>query len=81
MRNKLSPKVAAIQSNVDVNPGNTELENEVEMKGYLNFHLCINAQTNMAHTEPDASYTVIVVPNGIHESQRGEMVIRENLNS
>ena len=69
MRNKISPKVAAIQSNVDFNPGNTDLENEVEMKGYLNFHLCINAQTNMAHTEPDASYTVIVVPNSIHEIQ------------
>ena len=81
LRNKLSPKVAAIQSNVDFHPGNTELENEVEMKGYLDFHLCINAQTNMAHTEPDASYTVIVVTNGIHESQGGGIVIRENLSS
>ena len=69
MQNKLFPKVAAIQSNVDFNPGNTDLENEVEMKGYLNFHLCINTQTNMAHTELDASYTAIVVPNGIHEIQ------------
>ena len=81
MQNKISPKVAVIQSNVDFNPGNTDLENEVEMKGYLNFHLCINAQTNMAHTEPDASYTVIVVPNGIHEIQGKKMQIRQNLNS
>ena len=62
LRKKLSPKVATIQSNIEFHPNNTQLENEIEMKGYLNCHLCINAQTSIAHTEPDASYTIIVVP-------------------
>ena len=64
-RNKYSPKVAIIQSNVDYHPGNSQLEDAVETKGYLNCHLCFNAQTQMYHTEPDASYTVIAVPNEI----------------
>ena len=66
---KPSPKVATIQSNIIFYPDNTQLENDVEIKRYLNCHLYINAQTNMAHTEPDASYTIVVVPNGIHESE------------
>ena len=57
LRKKLSPKVATIQSNIDFHPNNTQLENGVETKGYLNCHLCINAQTSIAHTEPDALCT------------------------
>ena len=63
--NKYSPKVSIIQSNVDYHPGNSPLENAVEIKGYLNCHLCLNAQTQLYHTQPDASYTAIDVPNEI----------------
>ena len=72
LRKKLSPKVATIQSNIDFHPNNTPLENDIEMKGYLNCHLCINAQTSIAHTEPDASYTIIVVPSGFQKLEKNE---------
>ena len=65
MHNKYSPKVSVVQSNLGYHPDNSDIEREVEMKGYLNCHLCLNAQTQMDHTEPDASYTIILVPNKI----------------
>ena len=37
-------------------------ERSLENNGYINSHLCINAQTEIAHTEHDGSYTVITVP-------------------
>ena len=64
-RNKYSSKVSVIQSNIDYHHDNNHVEKEVEIKGYLNCHLCLNAKTQMEHTEPDASYTVIIIPNQI----------------
>ena len=72
LRKKLSPKVATKQSNIDFHPNNTQLETDIEMKGYLNCHLCLNAQTSIAHTEPDASYTIIVVPSGFQNLEKNE---------
>ena len=68
IRNKYSPKVAVIQSNLDYHPDNNKLENEVEAKVYLNCHLCLDAQTQMMHTEPDASYTIISVPTNVNRN-------------
>ena len=31
-------------------------------KGYVNSHLCLNAETREYHTKPDVLYTVIAVP-------------------
>ena len=68
IRNKYSPKVAVIQSNLDYHSDNNKLENEVEAKGYLNCHLCLDAQTEMIHTEPDASYKIISVPKNVNRN-------------
>ena len=64
--NKYSPKVAAVQSNMNIHAPATDKEREVEKRGYLNCHLCLNAQTQEQHTEPDASYTIIAVPKKIN---------------
>ena len=64
-RNKYSPKVSFIQSNIDYHPDNNHVEKEVEMKGCLNCHLYLNAKTQMKYTEPDACYTAIIVLNQI----------------
>ena len=34
----------------------------LENNGFVNSHLCKNAQTGIAHTEHDSSYTIITVP-------------------
>ena len=60
--------MAVIQSNLDYHPDNNKLENEVEAKGYLNCHLYLDAQTQMMHTEPDASYTIIGVPANVNRN-------------
>ena len=64
-RNKHSPKVAVVQSNMNIHEPATKEEREVERMGYLSCHLCLNAQTEEQHTEPDASYTIIAVPKKI----------------
>ena len=65
IRDKCSKKVAVIQSNIDYHPKNSKLEKEVENKGYLNCYLYVDAQTQVQHTEPDASYTIISIPKQI----------------
>ena len=64
-RNKHSPKVAAVQSNMNIHKPTTDEQRAVEKRGYLSCHLCLNAQTQEQHTEPDASYTIIAVPKKI----------------
>ena len=61
-----------VQSNIDYHPDNSVVENSVENKGFLNCHFCINAQTDMEHTEPDASYTVIIVPKQVVDKEDNE---------
>ena len=65
VRDKCSKKVAVIQSNLDYHPDNNTLEKKLENKGFLNCYLCVDAQTQVQHTEPDASYTIISVPKQI----------------
>ena len=65
-RNKQSPKVAAVQSNMNIHSPATKVEKYVENKVFLSCHLCLNAQTQEQHTEPDVSYTIIAVPQKNH---------------
>ena len=44
-RNKQSPKVSAVQSNMNIHSHTTNIVKEVENKGFLSCHLCLNAQT------------------------------------
>ena len=72
-RNKQSPKVSAVQSNMNIHSHTTNIVKEVENKGFLSCHLCLNAQTQEQHTEPDASYTIIAVPKKILSSNKNAL--------
>ena len=71
-RNKQSPKVAAVQSNMNIHTTKSQNEKYVENQGFLSCHLCLNAQTQEQHTEPDASYTIIAVPPKISSANENE---------
>ena len=84
LRNKLSPKVSVMQWMVDIFPEKGYEERPVENNGFINSHLCINAQTELPHTEHDSSYTLITVPqqnkikkNKCNNKARFELVINE----
>ena len=62
MRQKLSPKVSVLQVLLDIHPEKKNEERHLENNGFINSHLCINAQTEIAHTEHDSLYTIITVP-------------------
>ena len=71
-RNKQSPKVSAVQRNLNIHSHTNKVIKEVENKGFLSFHLCLNAQTQEQHTELDASYTIIALPKKIVPSNKNE---------
>ena len=62
LKKKFSPKVSIIQNVLDIQPEKKYDDKHLENNGFINSHLCINAQTEIAHTEHDSSYTVISVP-------------------
>ena len=62
LRQKISPKVSVMQNLLDVYLEKKYEEWHLENNGFVNSHLCINAQTGIAHTEHDSSYTIITVP-------------------
>ena len=68
LREKFSPKVSVIQNILDIQPEKKYKDKHLENNGFINSHLCINAQTEIAHTEHDSSYTVIAVPPQISTS-------------
>jgi len=72
LRNKHSPKVSAISSNMNMVVAPSKEEQNLEKKGFLSCHLCLNAQTQELHTEHDASYTIIAVPNKISSTSPNE---------
>ena len=86
LRGKFSPQVAVMQNVMEIYPEKKYKEKELENNGFINVHFCINAATEMEHTEHDSSYTVIMVPNqdnsstanGIHAPGRFELVINKS---
>ena len=86
LRGKLSPKISVMQNIMDIYPDKCYKDRYLENNGFTNFHLCINAATEIEHTEHDSSYTVIVVPNqetcsksnGFNSRARFELVINES---
>ena len=55
IQHTISPHISKLQYHFD-------LFDKEKKKGILNVHMCHNAQTKMKHTECDASYTIISVP-------------------
>ena len=63
-----------MQTLLDIHPDKKYKDRHLENNGFINSHLCINAETEIARTEHDSSYTIITVPpqNGISRSTNGK---------
>ena len=59
----LSPNVANIQMHLNVFENRDKDDIKLVSKGFMNYNLCLNAETEQPHTECDCSYTIIAVPN------------------
>ena len=62
LKKTISPLIDKLQVHLDIFP---ERKNECKLvdQGFVNYNVCLNAQTEQRHTECDASYTIISVPN------------------
>ena len=59
----LSPNVANIQTYLNVFENRDKDDIKLASRGFINYNLCLNAETEQPHTECDCSYTIIAVPN------------------
>ena len=59
----LSPNVATIQMHLNVFENRDKDDIKLASNGFMNYNLCLNAETEQPHTECDCSYTIIAVPN------------------
>ena len=66
----ISPNISKLQIHFDLFDKKDEIEIELQKKGILNAHLCLNAQTKLKHTECNSSYNTICVPP--HEREKTE---------
>ena len=61
LQNKFSLKVSVRQNQMEIYLDHEYSKIILENSGFINSHLCLNAQTVVDHTEQDSSYTVITV--------------------
>ena len=59
----ISPHIANVQMHLNVFEERNQRDIELPSRGLMNYNLCLNAETEQAHTECDSLYTVICVPN------------------
>ena len=59
----LSPNVSNLQMHLNMFEDKNQEDIKLHFGGLVNYNLCMNAETQHAHTECDSSYTVICVPN------------------
>ena len=57
---------------MDIFPDKQKNECKLVDQGFVNYNLCLDAQTEQRHTECDALYTIISVP-----SQLGKVISKE----
>ena len=76
LQRNISPNISKLQIHFDLFDGADENEIKLQHDGILNAHLCLNAQTQMQHTERDSSYTMICVPPHEKESTDSGMYSR-----
>ena len=62
LRKSVSPMTSKLQVHVDAFVKKEKEHRKVAEYGFVNYNLCLNAQTTEKHTECDASYTIISVP-------------------
>lgn len=65
---------------MDLYPGKSSEDTQFAKSGFITYNLCINAQTAERHTECDASYTIIAVPNQLPKAKNEKKKILQNLN-
>ena len=75
LKRSISPLIDKLQVHLDLFPEKRKKECMLVDQGFVNYNLCLNAQTEKKHTECDASYTVIAVP-----SQLGKVHSKEKKN-
>lgn len=66
----MSPLIANAIKNIPTHKEEIRNNNHLIKHGFLNSNICLNAQTNIPHTENDTSYTIISVPNQTHFSNK-----------
>lgn len=69
LRRSISPWVNKLHVHLDVFPEKTTEDKQLADSGFLTYNLCLNAQTEVKHTECDASYTIIAVPNQLPKTK------------
>ena len=66
----LSPNISNLQLHLNMFEGKNQQDIELHSRGLVNYNLCMNAETQQAHTECDSLYTVISVPNQILNKEK-----------
>ena len=61
-KNVISPLMSDLVRSIPLHEDELQNNNIVIKSGMMNMNLCINAQTNVPHTERDSSYTIVSVP-------------------
>ena len=59
----ISPEIGTLQKCVDLYHESDEIKHQLSEYGFLNCHICFNAESEIEHTECDSLYTIITVPN------------------
>ena len=80
LKKNRSPNIAHVQQHFDLFDDHKKFESSLQKSGYLNIHLCLNAEMDRKHTECDSSYTVISVPAHSKEKQPVEYPTKVYLN-
>ena len=80
LRYSISPWINKLHVHVDVFPERETKDRKFADSGFITYNLCLNAQTEVKHTECDASYTIIAVPNQIMKEKWEKKKILLDLN-
>ena len=84
LQKSISPLIEKLQPHLDMFPDKMKDECKLVDQGFVNYNLCLNAQTEQSHTECDASYTVITVPNQLQKTvckeKKNKGIFELNLN-
>ena len=84
LQKSISPLIEKLQPHLDIFPDKMKNERKLVDQGFVNYNLCLNAQTEQRHTECDALYTVITVPNQLQKvvgkKKKNKGIFELNLN-
>ena len=76
----ISPWINKLHVHVDAFPERETKDRKFADSGFITYNLCLNAQTEVKHTECDASYTIIAVPKQLTKEKWEKKKILLNLN-